>query len=350
MRDIGVRWLIAMAQWLVLVVGAPFLISALRAAPIWIRGQQAPSPVQPLMDLLKLARHRSEIRSDLSVIMLAAHGGAVLTAATLVPVWSTTTAGKLLQIDDLFLFFGLLALSRILLSVLSVHAGGSHSALGVGRLFGLVGTMGPTWICAVIAVGVGRGTTTISAVTTLAVKLDVYPIWLFLFLACSMALLMDIGHAPLDDLGSSLDMAHADLVSQAELGPREKLILSWARSLRLSLLTMLTLNLFYPLGVVTSPPSGPLDGKEAPRILSVACGFAFLIVECYEALSRPKRQPLWILHFVFVLGAMFTPLVLVFLLVGLAQARLAPKELRTFVYFPLLLALISMLASAVPIH
>src|SRR4051812_5456726 len=103
--------LIAFAQWATLVLSAPVMITVLRSFSIKDAGQALSPALQTWTDLLKLAYKPSGLRPRSVKIALAVHGGAILAAAAVVPVWSTKTLGSFWGVDDLVLFFGLLTLS-----------------------------------------------------------------------------------------------------------------------------------------------------------------------------------------------------------------------------------------------
>lgn len=289
--------LVVIAQTVLVALLAPVWAGAVSVVRARLQGRRGAPLLQRWRDLRKLAGKEtvwSEDASPLARVVPTAVLGATFVAAALVPVLST--APGLGFAGDLLLLVALLAIVRVLLSLLALEAGTAFGGMAASRHLMLAALAEPALLLSLLTLAIAPGSTQLADIarTVAAAPLSwLSPAHLLAATAMGFVVLAEIGRVPVDNPVTHLEltMVHEGLVLDVSGPPLAHL--EWASHVRtLVLLTLLT-NLFVPWGLA---PAGAGWGALGLALLAwlaklgvLAVGIA--VIESVTARMRLFRVP-----------------------------------------------------------
>ena len=274
---------------------APLLIGVLRKAEARLMGRVGPPILQPIRDLVRLARKQPVTAENATWLFRAAptvHFAAIATAAALVP--SFTTGMTTAPLSDLLVIAGLLALARGALALAAMDIGTPFGGLGASRemMFGTFAE--PALLLVVLTLALIAGTTNLDAI---AVLLRDTSVGLRVSLGLAMVAVFAIAIAenariPVDNPATHLELTMVHEAMTLESSGRHLALLEAASWLKLLLWMTLIATIFTPfaLGSAGSPLAW-LSGLAAWALAVLALAGALALFESGIAKMRIFRVP-----------------------------------------------------------
>ncbi|MCA1186221.1 MULTISPECIES: respiratory chain complex I subunit 1 family protein [unclassified Saccharopolyspora] len=274
-------------QCALIVVGAPFLIGAMRQARARLEGRAGAGVGQPWRDLRKLFLKESVVPRGTSE---------VFRVAPLV-VWSTTVVVALVApfitiesaarpVADLFAVVALLTLGTVAVALAGLDTGTTFGGMGASREMTIVALVEPTLLLSIFALSVRVGSTDLSSIVTSTVHdpaMVFSPASLLSAVAFAVVIIAETGRLPVDNPSTHLELTMVHEAMVLEYAGRDLALVEWASAMRLTVFLGLLANLFLPWGIATD--AAPLallggvlafTGKVALLALLLAVGEGFL--------------------------------------------------------------------------
>lgn len=284
--------LVVIAQTVLVALLAPVWAGAVSVVRARLQGRRGAHLLQRWRDLRKLAGKEtvwSEDASPLARVVPTAVLGATFVAAALVPVLST--APGLGFAGDLLLLVALLAIVRVLLSLLALEAGTAFGGMAASRHLMLAALAEPALLLSLLTLAIAPGSTQLADIarTVAAAPLSwLSPAHLLAATAMGFVVLAEIGRVPVDNPVTHLEltMVHEGLVLDVSGPPLAHL--EWASHVRtLVLLTLLT-NLFVPWGLA---PAGAGWGALGLALLAwlAKLGVLAVVIAVIESVTARMR-------------------------------------------------------------
>jgi formate hydrogenlyase subunit 4 len=270
----------ALAQVLVVALGAPLLVGALRTLKARLVGRRGPSPWQPYADLRKLLGKEAVVSTTTSWIFRATPYvlvATVLVAAVLVPVVAARTA---LPFAGIVLLMYLFMLGTFFLALAGLDSGSAFGGMGASREVAVAALAEPTVIVAVFALALRAGTTNLGGIVARTARepwLALDPAHLLAFAAFFIVMLAETGRLPVDNPATHLELTMIHEAMVLEYSGRHLALVEWAAAMKLFVFLTLLANLFFPWGVPALVAPVPvalglvaLAGKLAVLTLALA--------------------------------------------------------------------------------
>lgn len=284
--------LVVIAQTVLVALLAPVWAGAVSVVRARLQGRRGAPLLQRWRDLHKLAGKEtvwSEDASPLARVVPTAVLGATFVAAALVPVLSTSPG--LGFAGDLLLLVALLAIVRVLLSLLALEAGTAFGGMAASRHLMLAALAEPALLLSLLTLAIAPGSTQLADIarTVAAAPLSwLSPAHLLAATAMGFVVLAEIGRVPVDNPVTHLEltMVHEGLVLDVSGPPLAHL--EWASHVRtLVLLTLLT-NLFVPWGLA---PAGAGWGALGLALLAwmAKLGVLAVVIAVIESVTARMR-------------------------------------------------------------
>ena len=245
-----------LAQVVLCVIGAPFLVGIMRTVRCRLEGRVGPPISQTWRDLRKLAQKQRTLPEKSSIIFASAP--VVLVATTLAVVvftpmvtTNTTFAGG----SDLFAIVFLLLTGSMSLALAALDTGTAFGGMGSSRLMVIVALAEPALLVAILAIAVPMHS---SALPVIVVGSLHHPLWLvtpqrLLALgAFIIVVLAESGRLPVDNPATHLELTMIHEALQLEYSGPDLAFVVLGESMRLTVLLALLANLFFPWGISTS--------------------------------------------------------------------------------------------------
>ena len=248
--------LLVLAQGMVGLALAPFLLGVTRRVKSRLQYRQGPSVWQPYRDLAKWWRRRpveSEAASPLSDIVPVAVLAVMVLAVFLVPLVALRV--PLSGVGDLLLVIGLLALVRFLLALGALDAGSAFGGMGASREVAIAAVVEPALLLS-LAVGVAAaGSTDLGVIASHGAALGLAgltPAALLGAAAFAIVAVAETGHEPVDnpDTHLELTMIHEGMLLEAS--GRRLAMLTYAAQLKLVVVVGLFSAVFLPFGAAAT--------------------------------------------------------------------------------------------------
>jgi formate hydrogenlyase subunit 4 len=241
------------------LVGAPFVVGAMRQVRARLEGRAGAGVAQPWRDLRKLLRKQNINPAGTTAVFMFAPAfiaGSTLLIAAIAPLIST--GSPLDSSGDLFAVVGLLFLGTVALTLAGLDTGTAFGGMGASREITIAALVEPTILLAVFALSIPAGSTNLAAIVSAADHHPgqvASPAGALAFVALSIVIIAETGRLPVDNPSTHLEltMVHEAMVLEYA-GPRLALV-EWAAGMRLTVLLALLANLFLPWGIAGSHPS-----------------------------------------------------------------------------------------------
>ncbi|MGA7802819.1 MAG: NADH-quinone oxidoreductase subunit H [Gammaproteobacteria bacterium] len=288
-------WLLALAQTLLFVAGAPLLAGWIKRVKCRLQNRRAPSPLQPYRNLAKLFGKQPLVADTTSPLFRAApyivFGTTVLAASVipLVAVHLPTAA-----IADVIVLVGFLALARFFLALAAMDAGTAFGGMGASREMTIASLAEPAMLMAIFTLSMTAHSTNLSTAVDhlLAEGLVLRPSFLFALLGLMMVAVAESGRIPVDNPATHLELTMVHEAMILEYSGRHLALIEWAAQIKLMIYGVLIANIFFPWGIATSfGPEALLRGLGTVAGKLVLLGAVLAVSETGLAKMRLFRVP-----------------------------------------------------------
>ena len=287
---------ITIAQWLVVVLGAPLLAGVIRRTKARLQGRRGAGIFQPYWDLRKLLVKEVVIAENTSwVFRLTPYVaiGTMLLSAFIVPV--LTTAAELQFLGNIILLMYVFLLSTFFLALAGLDAGSSFGGMGSSREMAIAALAEPTVMIAIFAIALRAGSTGLNEMINRAASdplLLLNPGHLLAFLSFFIVALAETGRLPVDNPSTHLELTMIHEAMILEYSGRYLALIEWASFIKLFLFLTLLGNIFFPWGVaVTLQPGAVAIGAFALVIKLGVLALGLAVLETALAKLRLFRVP-----------------------------------------------------------
>ncbi len=287
--------LIEVLQMLLILAIAPLVTGLIRKFKAFFQGRQGPSMLQPYRDLAKLFRKDSVVSKDTSWIFMAAPYvcmTAVITAALMVPFFTSTSANFL---GDLIVVVYLFGMMRFFLALSGLDAGSSFGGMGSSREMTVSVLVEPTILLSIFTMALITGTTVLGQISeSLATSgLDLVRPALFLaFAAFFISTLAENARVPVDNPATHLELTMIHEAMILEHSGKQLALMEWSSMTKLVLYMALMANLFFPWGIATEISAVAIGiGLLAVLIKIFLFALAIAVIESSMAKMRLFRLP-----------------------------------------------------------
>jgi formate hydrogenlyase subunit 4 len=287
---------IELAQLLIVTLGSPLLVGAIRKLKARLQGRRGAGVFQPYSDIRKLFSKEVVISENTSWIfrftpyLLAA---TMLLAALIVPV--LTTRAPLGFMGNIIALMYLFLLGTFFLALAGLDAGSAFGGMGSSREVAIAALAEPTVLIAIFGIALRAGTTSLDGII---MRFAAEPLLmlnaghLLAFIAFFIVALAENGRLPVDNPATHLELTMIHEAMILEYSGRYLALVEWAAAMKLLLFLTLLSNLFFPWGVALA--NTPLALLIAFLALAVKLLFfvaAIALVETAVAKLRLFRVP-----------------------------------------------------------
>ncbi len=290
------RILIEVTQLLLVAMGAPLLVGALRKLKARLQGRRGPGVVQPYRDLRKLLAKEAVISENTSWIFRFTPylvASVMLLSALVVPMLSTRT--PLGFTGNIIVLMYLLLLATFFLALAGLDAGSAFGGMGSSREMIIAALAEPTVMVAIFAIALRVGSTSLDEIVRRGADdslLLLNPGHLLAFVAFFIVALAETGRLPVDNPATHLELTMIHEAMILEYSGRHLALIEWAAGMKLFLFLTLLANLFFPWGVARTLEPLPVAIAFAALALKVgALAAAVAILETSIAKLRLFRVP-----------------------------------------------------------
>jgi formate hydrogenlyase subunit 4 len=287
LQDIAV----ALAQWVIVVLGGPLLAGVIRKIKARLQGRRGAPVWQPYLDIRKLLIKEAVISENTSwIFRFTPYVGmaTMLLAAFIVPI--LTTAGSLQFLGNIILLMYLFLLSTFFIALAGLDAGSSFGGMGSSRGMAIAALAESTVMIAIFAIALRAGTTGLSEIINRSASdplLLLNPGHLLAFLSFFIVSLAETGRLPVDNPATHLELTMIHEAMILEYSGKYLALVEWAASIKLFLFFALLGNIFFPWGIaLTITPAGLAIGFIA---LVLKLGALTLVVAVLETAVAKLR-------------------------------------------------------------
>jgi len=308
-------WFFAIIQTLCVVLFAPFLAGWVKWMKCKLQNRQGPAPWQPYRDLLRLSRKQVVVADVASPIFRMAPYivfGITVVAASALPIFSTQLPTAALA--DVIVLVGFLALARFFLALAGMDVGTSFGGMGSSREVTLSSLAEPALLMAFFTLAMNMSSTNLSSVVLHLSQtgFTLSPSLIFTFMALMLIAVAETGRIPIDNPATHLELTMIHEAMILEYSGRHLLLMEWASMLKLTLYSILIVNLIVPWGVANSLiPQEMAIGAASVVVKLLVLGLLLAISETMQAKMRLFRAPQYLgMAFIFSLLGMMSYIIL----------------------------------------
>jgi formate hydrogenlyase subunit 4 len=288
-------WLVAVAQTLLYVAGAPLLAGWVKRVKCHMQNRAAPSLFQPYRDIAKLLRKHTVLAENASWLFRTAPYvifGATLLAAAVVPLVALQLPTA--AIADAIVLAGFLALARFFIALAGLDVGTAFGGMGSSREMMIGALAEPALLMTVFTVSMSASTTNLSEAMgfTLSSGLVLRPSFVFAMLGLMLVAVAETGRVPVDNPATHLELTMVHEAMILEYTGRHLALIEWASAIKLMLYMTLIANLFLPWGIaIELTPRELAGGLVAIAAKLALLGMVLVVWEISLAKMRVFRVP-----------------------------------------------------------
>jgi formate hydrogenlyase subunit 4 len=300
-----IHWLLALAQTLLFISMAPFLLGWIKRVKCHMQNRAAPSLWQPYRDLGKLFRKHVVLAEQASWIFRATPYivfGAIVLSAAVVPLVAVNLPTA--AIADVIVLAGFFSLARFFTALAGMDIGTAFGGMGSSRDMMIGALAEPALLMAVFTLAMTASTTNLSEATTytLTSGLVLRPSFIFAMLGLMMVAVAETGRVPVDNPATHLELTMVHEAMILEYSGRHLALIEWAGQIKLMIYMVLVANVFFPWGIATRLEANDLAvGLVAIVAKLVLLGVVLVTWETVMAKMRLFRVPQY-LGFAFLLS------------------------------------------------
>jgi len=300
-----IHWLLALAQTLLFIAMAPFLLGWIKRVKCHMQNRAAPSLWQPYRDLGKLFRKHVVLAEQASWIFRSTPYivfGATVVCAALVPLVAVDLPTA--AIADVIVLVAFFSLARFFTALAGMDIGTAFGGMGSSRDMMIGALAEPVLLMAVFTLAMTASTTNLSEATTYTLNsgLVLRPSFIFAMLGLMMVAVAETGRVPVDNPATHLELTMVHEAMILEYSGRHLALIEWAGQIKLMIYMVLVANVFFPWGIATRLEANDLAvGLVAIAAKLVLLGMVLVTWETVMAKMRLFRVPQY-LGFAFLLS------------------------------------------------
>jgi len=308
-------WFWAIAKTFCVVLAAPLLAGWVKWLKCRLQNRKGPPPWQPYRDLLRLSRKHVVLADTASPIFRVAPYivfSVTILAVSIVPV--ITVELPVAALADVIALVGFLALGRFFLSLAGMDVGTAFGGMGSSREVTISSLAEPALLMAFFTLAMNVSSTNLSTVIANLAQRDftLYPSLIFSSMGLILVAIAETGRIPIDNPATHLELTMIHEAMILEYSGRHLALMEWAAMLKLTLYSLLIVNLIVPWGVaLTLVPS---DLAFAALIVTgklLLWGLILAVSETIQAKMRLFRAPQYLgLAFILSLLGMMSHIIL----------------------------------------
>ncbi len=300
---------------LCVVLAAPLMAGWVKWLKCRLQNRKGPPPWQPYHDLLRLSRKHVVLADTASPIFRVAPYivfSVTILAVSIIPV--ITVQLPVAAIADVIALVGFLALGRFFLSLAGLDVGTAFGGMGSSREVTISSLAEPALLMAFFTLAMNASSTNLSTVIgNLAQReFTLYPSLIFSSMGLILVAVAETGRIPIDNPATHLELTMIHEAMILEYSGRHLVLMEWAAMLKLTLYSLLIVNLLVPWGVALTLV--PADLAFAALIVTcklVLWGLILAFSETIQAKMRLFRVPQYLgLAFILSLLGMMSHIIL----------------------------------------
>lgn len=309
----GLLW--AVVKTLVVVLAAPFMAGWVKWLKCRLQNRKGPPPWQPYRDLLRLSRKHVVLAATASPIFRMAPYivfSVTILAVSTVPV--ITVHLPVAALADVIALVGFLALGRFFLSLAGMDVGTAFGGMGSSREVTISSLAEPALLMAFFTLAMNVSSTNLSTVISVLGQRDItlYPSLIFSSMGLVLVAIAETGRIPIDNPATHLELTMIHEAMILEYSGRHLALMEWAAMLKLTLYSLLIVNLIVPWGVALTLVPGDLAFAALIVIGKLLLwGVLLAVAETIQAKMRLFRAPQFLgLAFILSLLGMMSHIIL----------------------------------------
>ncbi|MDK9706650.1 MAG: NADH-quinone oxidoreductase subunit H [Desulforhopalus sp.] len=309
----GLLW--AIAKTLIVIMLAPLMAGWVKWLKCRLQNRKGPPPWQPYRDLLRLSRKNVVLADTASWIFRMAPYivfSVTCLAVSTVPV--ITVQLPVAALADVIALVGFLALGRFFLSLAGMDVGTAFGGMGSSREVTISSLAEPALLMAFFTLAMNVSSTNLSTVIAdLGQRnLTLYPSLIFSSMGLVLVAIAETGRIPIDNPATHLELTMIHEAMILEYSGRHLALMEWAAMLKLTLYSLLIVNLIVPWGVaLTLVPADLALGALAVTGKLMIWGAILAVSETIQAKMRLFRAPQYLgLAFILSLLGMMSHIIL----------------------------------------
>ena len=308
-------WFWVIVKTLCVVLAAPLLAGWVKWLKCRLQNRQGPPPWQPYRDLLRLSRKHVVLADTASPIFRVAPYivfSVTILAVSIVPV--ITVQLPVAALADVIALVGFLALGRFFLSLAGMDVGTAFGGMGSSREVTISSLAEPALLMAFFTLAMNVSSTNLSTVIANLGQRDftLYPSLIFSSMGLILVAIAETGRIPIDNPATHLELTMIHEAMILEYSGRHLALMEWAAMLKLTLYSLLIVNLIVPWGVALTLV--PIDLAFASLIVTgklLLWGLILAVSETIQAKMRLFRAPQYLgLAFILSLLGMMSHIIL----------------------------------------
>jgi formate hydrogenlyase subunit 4 len=309
----GLLW--AIAKTLIVVLAAPFMAGWVKWLKCRLQNRKGPPPWQPYRDLLRLSRKHVVLADTASPIFRMAPYivfSVTILAVSIVPV--ITVQLPVAALADVIALVGFLALGRFFLSLAGMDVGTAFGGMGSSREVTISSLAEPALLMAFFTLAMNVSSTNLSTVISVLAQRDItlYPSLIFSSMGLVLVAIAETGRIPIDNPATHLELTMIHEAMILEYSGRHLALMEWAAMLKLTLYSLLIVNLIVPWGVaLTLIPGDLVFASFIVTCKLLLWGALLAVSETIQAKMRLFRAPQYLgLAFILSLLGMMSHIIL----------------------------------------
>ena len=308
-------WFWVIVKTLCVVLLAPLMAGWVKWLKCRLQNRQGPPPWQPYRDLLRLSRKQVVLADTASPIFRMAPYivfSVTIIAVSIVPV--ITVQLPVAAMADVIALVGFLALGRFFLSLAGMDVGTAFGGMGSSREVTISSLAEPALLMAFFTLAMNVSSTNLSTVISHLAQRDLtlYPSLIFSSMGLILVAIAETGRIPIDNPATHLELTMIHEAMILEYSGRHLALMEWAAMLKLTLYSLLIVNLIVPLGI--SLTLVPRDLALATLTVTgklLIWGLILAVSETIQAKMRLFRAPQYLgLAFILTLLGMMSHIIL----------------------------------------
>lgn len=308
-------WLFTILQTFCVVLAAPLVAGWVKWLKCKLQNRRGPVPWQPYYDLMRLARKQVVIAESASPIFRVAPYivfSVTIIAVSVVPVVSVQL--PIAAMADVMALVGFLALAKFFLALAGMDVGTAFGGMGSSREVTISSLAEPALLMAFFTLAMNVSTTNLSTMIAhlSQQQLTLYPSLIFSSMALILVAIAETGRIPIDNPATHLELTMIHEAMILEYSGRHLALMEWAAMLKLTLFSLVIVNLIVPAGVAMSlAPDALFTGAAAACIKLIIWGGILAVSETIQAKMRLFRAPQYLgLAFILSLLGMLSHIIL----------------------------------------
>lgn len=238
------------SQALGIILIAPLIMGWIKQIKCWTQNRTAPSIFLPYYSLYKLFIKQPVLADNASWLFRLApyvYFSCLATVCFALPFIATATFS--LQLIDVIVLIGLLALARISLALAAMDIGTAFGSLGARRDMFVACLTEPVLLVTFLNVVLIAHSPYLNQISFYFIThIQLYPSLIFSLAALALVLLAETGRIPIDNPATHLELTMIHEAMLLEYSGRYLALLEWGNAIKFVLYAGFMIALFFPFG------------------------------------------------------------------------------------------------------